>query len=293
MFSNDEITDEIIDKQEEDESVEVTKNRKKVMKPRKHPYLWQSYLWYSEFLELRKAHLLRISAIKRGDSSMSLEFEQIWMESTGLTEDKNNLGKALANNGSLVGPIWEWINSIKGLKAGLLPAQLVAQIDNIENFETVSKLWRFCGYAVFDDKAEPRGKFEAPHDEYVGRHYNGRLKGVCYNIADTFIKCQTPYYVDIYYAEKIRQRELHPVAICRKCQTECEIKTKKIKGKKVQVFRCPNNVGHVKDFSNDHIHYRAIRKMMKAFLKDLWLNWRKVEGLEITEEWKDKATKLV
>jgi hypothetical protein len=260
--------------------------KKNEPKPRKHPYLWQSYLWYSEFMELRKSHLLRIGAIERGESNMSAEFERQWIEDTELDNAKKQLGKVLAKNGSMVGPVWEWITNIKGLKAGLLPAQLVAQIDDISNFDTISKLWRFCGYAVFDGKAEPKS-FQAPHDDKAGRHYNGRLKGVCFNIADTFIKMQTPGYVDIYYAEKVRQRELHPVAICRKCGIECEIKIKKIKGEEVQIFSCPNNSEHVKNFSDGHIHFRAIRKMMKAFLKDLWLVWREEESLTISEGWKE------
>jgi hypothetical protein len=270
----------------QDELEQQTKGKGKPPKPRKHLYLWQSYLWYVEFLELRKKHTLRISAIERGSSSMSAEFEREWIVSTQLDKHKNDFGKILTNNANLVGPIWQWLRSIRGLNSGLLTAQLVAQIDDIGNFDTISKLWRFCGYAVFNGKAEPKSSFKAPHDDDTGRHYNGRLKGVCYNIAQTFIKMQTPGYIDIYYAEKARQRELHPVAICRKCKIECSVKTKKIKGEEVQIFSCPNNPDHVKDFSKEHINYRAIRKMMKAFLKDLWLEWRRLEGLDISEEWK-------
>ena len=37
-------------------------------KNRKHPGLWQAYQWWSELVELRKRHLLRISAAERGVS---------------------------------------------------------------------------------------------------------------------------------------------------------------------------------------------------------------------------------
>ncbi len=266
------------------EELETQKNNPQP-KPRKHPHLFQMYLWYREFLEIRKSHLLRISAIERGSSNMDAELERQWIVDLGLDKAKKDLGKALAKSGASVGPVWEWLTNIKGCKSGLLPAQLLAQIDDISRFETISALWRFCGYAVFNNKAEPKTSFQAPHDEYSGRHYSGRLKGTCFNIAETFIKMQTPGYVDIYYAHKQKQRDLHPMAVCRKCQIDCNVKIKKIGDKEVEVFTCPNNSKHVKDFSDSHIHYRAIRKMMKAFLKDLWLVWREFEGLSITDKW--------
>jgi hypothetical protein len=248
------------------------------VKERKHPHLWQSYLWYNEIVELRKRHNLRISAVERGASNFDADFEKHWINIFGLDQIKKDLAKVLANNGSLAGPVWEWITSIKGLGAGLLPAQLLAQIDDIGNSPTVSALWRFCGYAVFDGKAEKGKKGEKSH-------YNRRLKGVCYVIADTFIKQQTPGYVDIYYNEKARQRALHPVAVCRECGIECDVKEKKHKGEIIKSYVCPNNSKHVKNFTDAHIHYRAIRKMMKAFLRDLWIEWRKCEGLPISDEW--------
>lgn len=32
-----------------------------------------------------------------------------------------------------------------------------------------------------------------------------------------------------------------------------------------------------------HIHLRALRKMVKRFLADLWAEWRKMEGLPVTD----------
>jgi hypothetical protein len=254
-------------------------------KPRKHIYIWQHYLWYSEVLELRKAHLLRMEAIKKGRSDMILEVEEHWMEVTDLSKLKDKLGKELVKTAVLAGPIWDWLTDIKGLGTGLLAAQLVAQIDDIENFDSISKLWRFAGYAVFDGKAEPRGSFKAPHDEKSGRHYNGRLKGILFNIAGAFIKTQSPYYVDIYYTEKARQKELNPTPICRKCGAGGIIK---VNSNGQRSYKCPESsaAGHVIDFTKQHLHYRAIRKMMNTFLKDLWLEWRRLENLPITEEWK-------
>jgi len=265
--------------EDETKTLDISKKQHKLIN------LWQDYLWYNEILEMRKRHLLRISAIERGVTRMDKQTEIDRMEFLRLDIHKSEFGILLANSGKTAGPIWEWIISIKGLKSGLLAAQLLAQIDDIALSPTIASLWRFCGYAVFEGKAEPKASFQAPQDEKAGKHYNGKLKGVCYNIAESFIKQQTPVYVDIYYAEKLRQRELHPIAICRKCQIECTIKVSKRKGKKIKTFICPNNELHVKDFSDQHLHYRGIRKMMKAFLKDLWLEWRKADGLDIGNEW--------
>ena len=267
------------------DEVEISEKPKKKHKNHKLISLWQDYLWYNEVVEMRKRHNNRISAIEKGLTQMDKQVEINRMELFDLDSRKRHFGIQMVNSGETAGPIWEWVTSIKGLKSGVLAAQLLAQIDNIALSPTIASLWRFCGYAVFEGKAEPKGSVKAPQDKETGKHYNGKLKGVCFNIAESFIKQQTPVYVDIYYAEKLRQRELHPVAICRKCQIECTIKVSNVKGKEIKTFICPNNGKHVKDFSDQHLHYRGIRKMMKAFLKDLWFEWRKAEGLDIGEKW--------
>ena len=66
-------------------------------------------------------------------------------------------------------------------------------------------------------------------------------------LSDSFIKQRTPKYRDIYDREKVKQLEI--------------VKTK------------------------NHAHRRAIRKMMKEFLKDFWIAWREAEGLEVSEPW--------
>lgn len=244
-------------------------------KTRKNPQLWQAYQWWNELVELRKRHLLRISAAERGVSQLDPSFEQDMIAALGLSiqiEPRNKIERDLSVKttmiefGIAVGPIWEWLLSRRGIGEGLA-AQLLAQIDDISNFETVSKLWRFAGFAVFDGKAESKITDEK-------RHYNGRLKGICFNIADQFIRQQTPHYVDIYYAEKRKQRELHPVPFCLDCNESAEVYQKKAKGELVQATRCPKrNSKHTIKWSDAHVHNMAWRKMIKEFLKDLWVKW--------------------
>jgi len=43
--------------------------------------------------------------------------------------------------------------------------------------------------------------------------------------------------------------------------------------------------------SKMHRHKDATRIMMKAFLKDLWVAWREIEGLSVSEPWRAEMTK--
>ena len=228
-----------------------------VPKPRTHPHLWQAYLWWYELMEMRKRHLLRISSIDRGKSNLDSQFEKDMLEAAQLDGLLINIKKTMTNFGELV-PVWNWVTSIKGLGQGGLAAQLLAQIDDIEKFDTVAKLWRFAGYAIIDGKAEKNQRGEKSH-------FNRKLKGICFNIADQFIKQQTPYYVDIYYTEKDKQRLLNPDILCKQCNIKWE--------------DCQSKKAHVKIFTDAHIHNRAWRKMIKAFLRDLWIEWKKYQNI--------------
>lgn len=214
-------------------------------KPRKRPHVWQAYLQWNELVELRKRHLLRISSIEAGKSNLNSELEYAYLETLNIDKLIANTKKTMTNFGEASAPqVWQWMTSIKGLGEGGLAAQLIAQIDDIEKFSNISKLWRFAGLAVFDGKAEKNQPGEKAHK-------NGRLRSVCYLISEQFIKQQTPMYSDIYYQEKARLRELHP-----------------------------EKVG--KDYTDGHIHNMAMRKTVKIFLQHLWIIWRETEGLPIT-----------
>jgi len=219
-------------------------------KPRKHAQLWQCYLWWDELVEMRKRHTLRISSVEAGKSNLDAQYERDMMGELALDAQVHNIKKAMVNCGEAVGPVWDWLTSIKGLGEGSLAAQLLAQIDDIGNFATVSKLWRFAGWAVLDGRVERNQKGEKSH-------YNRRLKSICWLIADQFVRQQTPTYAGLYYEEKERQRRLHP---------------EKAKGDNGKW-----------QFNDGHIDNRARRKVAKVFLQHLWVVWRQSEGLPVTE----------
>jgi hypothetical protein len=236
----------------------MSKDKRPDPKPRVNIKLWQTYLQYDELVEMRKRHLLRISSIEKGKSLMNAQIERDFIDKLKLDKHIAIAKKVMIHYGKTVGPIWGWVTSIKGLGAGGLAAQLLAQIDypgpmpdRPDNFETVSKLWAFSGYAVVDGSRQwPKKGEKSP--------YNRRLKSIIYLIGDQFIKQQTPLYVDEYYKEKARLRRLYPEPV----------KT--------------NNGRWPYKFTDSHVHRMARRKMVKIFLSHLWAKWREFEGLPIT-----------
>jgi len=220
--------------------------------PRKYPQLWQSYLFLDELEEMRKRHLLRISSIEKGKSNLDAGIEHDFLELLQIDDVIKSARSTMINYGKLH-PCWEFVTSIRGLKEGKLAAQLLALIDDISKFDTVSKLWRFSGYAVIDGKREYTKMGEKSA-------YNRKLKAICYLIGDQFIRQQTPLYVDIYYDEKARIRRDCPEAIPN-----------------------PDKSSPWPKINTDsHVHRKARRKMIKIFLSHLWVIWREVEGLPVS-----------
>lgn len=264
-------------------------------KPRKNPQLWQAYLFWEELMLMRQRHNLRISSIERGKSNLDATYERSMLEgavtigkktyATFHLDDTLEVAKKIMVAYGTEVSVWPWMTSIKGLGAGSQAAKILALIDDIGRFDSVAKLWRYSGYGLYeyyhDDgkvvaptkgkekqgegpdavivevEPEPKDGWEVTtcRDRGIKGYvlpYNKTLKSALYVMADGFIKQQTPIYIDLYYAEKKRQRSLHP-----------------------------EKIG--KDFSDGHINNRAIRRMIKEFTKDLWLQWRIAEGLPVTE----------
>lgn len=250
--------------------VDETEDKRPPARPRKHARLWQTYLWWRELMLMRQRHSLRIVAAERGKSQMDAGFEHMMMDTIGLDAALEDVRQAMISAGHELGPVWDWVTSIKGLGAGGLAAQLLALIDDIALCDTVSALWRYAGLGVVDGHAEKNARGEAAH-------FNARLKGVCYNISVSFITAQTPVYIDIYYAERMVQKRAHPQPICSKCGAQGE--------KRDGHWHCVacSASGKKISFTPLHLHNRAWRMMMKIFLQHLWVVWREAEELPVSE----------
>lgn len=161
-----------------------------------------------------------------------------------------------------------YLKNVKGV--GPAMAGSILSCVNIYKADTVARLWAFAGFDTVkcinkNGKTiiEGRGRKE---QHLVPRKYidkNGELKSVnCikYNtflktklvvLAASFIKCNSPYK-KIYDNYKFRLM----------------------------------NQERFKDNPNKlHIHKMAVRYMIKRFLADMWVAWRKFENLEVTEEY--------
>lgn len=126
---------------------------------------------------------------------------------------------------------------IKGV-GFMLAAQIVAMID-IHRADTVSALWRYSGYGVVDGQRERHVRGEKSH-------YNTRLKTILYNLAESFLRSNSPY------------RKVYDDA---------------------RAYYDANRP----DWTKMHKHIASMRKMIKVFLAHLWERWRIMEGLPIRD----------
>lgn len=80
---------------------------------------------------------------------------------------------------------WPWLKACKGL-GPTMAMQLLGYIGDIGRFDTVSKLWKYCGLGVTEGHADrlTRG---------VKAGYNTRMKTLMYLIGTSFLKSRSPY----------------------------------------------------------------------------------------------------
>ena len=222
-------------------------------------------------MEIKKGSVLRVKAVERGKSNYSAHFEREMVERLHIKELLREARKVMVGFGEDAGPIWGWLRSIKGLRAGGEAAKLLAQIDDVALFATVSKLWAFAGWAVDDEGGVQRLKKGAVAP------YNRDLKAVCWRIADLFVKHRAPVYREAYDSYKKDDRRKHPNVICQNCGSIFAPDIKKCPG-------CKRGNGNYNLFYCDaHIDSRARRKVAKLFLSHVWLKWREFEELPVSD----------
>lgn len=243
-------------------------------RPRKLNRLWQYFILHNELLETGKRHKNRIIAAERGKTNcFDADVERQFMKDINLEENLRRVEKQMIEAGQQAGDIWEWLTSIRGLRSGSLAARLLAHIDDVGKFDLVSQLWRFCGLAVFDGRAEAGTK-----------HFNRRLKALLLGptgVAGQFVLQNTPVYRDIFDDEKARLYGLYPDPQCNVCD--------KIASKKGLTWVCPDKCIPKQWYKIRHtplhIDKMARRKTVKIFIQHLWILWREQEGLPLSEPW--------
>jgi len=178
-------------------------------------------------------------------------------------------------------PIYEeFLKDIPGM-GHILSAALVSWLD-VHETKHASSFWKFAGLHVVDGIAPKRKKGEK-------LDWNPRVRALCWNIGESFIKKGNTYR-DIYDATKRKYESKYLVlkgltqlkkVTCPVCKKE-KLSFLKTDGKKSFLdYHCSKcDKGFL---TGKHLHNMAKRKMVKRFLVDLWVKWRELEKLPVTE----------
>lgn len=197
-----------------------------------------------DLIEERKAVDNRIRALEEYELDVS-DLEDV---STQLQDKVDEISKRLKK---LVRKrdIWNWLQHVNGI-AEVNAAGLIATIVDPGKFDTISKLWKYSGQTPkngFDFDSE-----DCKYENYG--HYRQATKEnrtlTSYDIGDGFVK-NGDFYRDIYD----NRRE----------KTESD-----------ERFGKPSE-------NKGHYHNDARKVAVKKFLSHLWLVWRKMKGMEVTD----------
>ncbi len=210
-------------------------------------------------IKLRNAFRNQIRGMKKIEYRVPDEWEELGDKLDDIIKQKEKEIAKLLEEGDY--PILDWLTDIKGINHNT-SGKLISHID-IKKTPKISSLWRYCGYGyIKNGKAQRRKK--GMSEEEAKKFGSPYLKKEMYILADSFIKQRTPKYRDIY--DESKEEEL-----------EREYKEGYLY-KKYNGYKKAD-----KHLLRGHAHNRAIRKMTKRFLSDLWVEWRKREGLEVTK----------
>lgn len=188
-------------------------------------------------------------------------------------------------------PITEWLAKLYGI-GPIITAGLIANIENPAKFDKISSLWQYCGFGMlkyctncdepvsipfeFKNKenevkkskklaslsncpkcgSETKPMIQRRYTGYVS-NWNDKAKVLCWKIGQSFEK-QGPKSAYYNFYKKIKEEE--------KARNPEKIKEN---GKTM--------------FNDGHIRNRALRKTIKLFLAHLWVVWREIEGLPVSD----------
>jgi transposase len=174
----------------------------------------------------------------------------VWYHNS-LYETEKQLVKRIDAWSSLHPVRVNFLNKVAGI-GPILSSGVIAWISPIERFSNISKLWAYCGLSP--GQKRERGK-------KLG--YNPRLKTFMWKIASSFekLKPERSYYRRVYNSKKKYYMEREDL---KKAIEDKE------KGAKL------------------HVRLMAMRYTEKRFLSDLWLEWRRIQGLPVTEPYAHK-----
>jgi hypothetical protein len=152
-------------------------------------------------------------------------------------------------------PLWDaFLKDTKGV-GGAMAGVIISEFD-IHKAKYVSSMWKYAGLDVVNGEGRSRRKEHLEDYEYVDSEGEVKeKKGITFN---PFLKSKL---IGVLGSSFLRSR-----------------------GKYKDVYddyknRLENSPAHV-DKTPGHRHNMAIRYMVKMFIKDLYVAWKEVEGLE-------------
>jgi hypothetical protein len=185
--------------------------------------------------------------IVRGRLEVPEEVEELVWYHNRLRETEEGL-RARLNAWSLHHPLRvHFLSRIRGI-GPVLSSGIIAWLSPISRFPNISKLWKYCGLAP--DQRRRRG-------ERAG--YNVRLQSFfLWKVATSFVK--------------------QPAALSRYRRI--------YEAKKAYYLSRPDLREPIErgvEGARKHVELMALRYVAKRFLADLWVEWRKLEGLPLTK----------
>jgi len=202
------------------------------------------YKYRKDLIEERKATENRIRNLKQYELDITPFQENEKRLKSQIKEIEKRLKSHIQNH-----KLWKWLKNIYGISE-INAAGLIAKIEDISRFDTVSDVWAFFGLRPkssfnFEDGDEKWENYE---------HYRQATKDTrtlaVYDIGEQFIR-KDSFYRQFY--DKRRK------------ETEAD-----------ERFGKPED-------NKQHYHNDARRYATKIFLSHLYEVWRRIEGLETRE----------
>ena len=197
------------------------------------------------------------------------------------SEDENDAATALRDEIESH-PAWEWMSQQRGI-GELLAARLLSRLD-VQRARTPSAFWAYCGLATIPGTAYqcPRCKLE------VGIPAGYKLRENHFTRAGSRL-CTG--HLELVQGDATRVAPRRSVAGGRNSYDAHARKSCYLIG--ISMLRCGSDYRAYYDAERARVaserpgwtakrsHLAALRKMEKAFLRDLWVAWRKAVNLPI------------
>lgn len=157
--------------------------------------------------------------------------------------------------------VWEeWFSHVRGI-GPVNACRLLAYVQPVADFPTVSMLYGYTGYGSFKEDGSAEKRERGKKISWIPE-----LKTTLRMMAESFEK-QGGFYRNLYDHYKARQHELHPEKVAKVGKDGKPIRSK---------------AGDlIYDFTDGHLRSRALRYAAKRLLADLWQVWREFEGLPV------------